>query len=111
MHQAIEEFRNSASAIQKRFQKEQLDQFFGAGIQSKLLSEIVKNSNSFWNGMMRLEQSDMDALSNEDASLLRTLVNQVATLDEDLNDPNRLGYVPGEYNTVAAKLQRVGLSS
>jgi hypothetical protein len=103
-------FKDAALEIQQRFHKEQLDQNFGVGLPQRQVEEITRNSDEFWNAVASLDEGDVADLSDSDAYLAQKLVNEVARMDEDLDDPQRLDKVVPEYQSVVKELHDLGLS-
>eukprot|EP00941_MAST-03F_sp_MAST-3F-sp1_P000207 g207.t1 len=109
MVQSLDAFKDAASKIQQRFHMEQMDQNYGIGLPQEVVSEITKNSDEFWNEVSSISAEDVDQMSDEDAFLAQRLVNEVARLDEDLDDPQRLDKVVPEYQAVIKELHQLGL--
>ena len=59
--------------------------------------------------MKGLKPADTSNFSQEDASNLQTVVQQVAQMDDDINNPKRENKVKGEYNKIQAELKEAGV--
>ena len=67
------------------------------------------NYAQFWNTVKNLKPSDTANFSQEDASNLQTVVQQVAQMDDDINNPKRENKVKGEYSKIQSELKEAGV--
>ena len=68
------------------------------------------NNLQFWNTVKNLKQTDTANFSQEDASNLQTVVQQVAQMDDDINNPKRENKVKGEYTKIQNELKEAGVA-
>ena len=59
--------------------------------------------------MKGLKPADTSNFSQEDASNLQTVVQQVAQMDDDINNPKREDKVKGEYSKIQTELKEAGV--
>ena len=69
----------------------------------------TNNNTQFWNTVKGLKPADTSNFSQEDASNLQTVVQQVAQMDDDINNPKRENKVKGEYSKIQTELKDAGV--
>ena len=104
---ALAQLTKAAGTIEMRFRKAEGDKQFGQGLDKKLVGSVEKDSETFWDDVKGLTPGDARGLSDEDAQDLQKVVQQVAQMDDDLDDPKRTDKVAGEYDTIRAELQGI----
>ena len=97
----------AAETIEMRFKKAESDKQFGQGLDKSLVGKVERDSETFWDDVKGLTPADTEGLSDADAQDLQKVVQQVAQMDDDLDDPKRTDKVAGEYDTIRAELQDV----
>ena len=104
---ALAQLTKAAETIEMRFKKAEGDKQFGQGLDKSLVNNVERDSETFWDDVKGLTPADTEGLNDEDAQDLQKVVQQVAQMDDDLDDPKRTDKVPGEYDTIRAELQDV----
>ena len=104
---ALAQLTKAAGTIEMRFKKAESDKQFGEGLDKKLVGSVEKDSETFWDDVKGLTPADTQGLTDEDAQDLQKVVQQVAQMDDDLDDPKRTSKVAGEYDTIRSELQNV----
>ena len=100
----------AADKIENRFEKASSNPQFGKDLNPELVSNVKSDSEQFWNTVKGLKPADTNNFSQEDASNLQTVVQQVAQMDDDINNPKREDKVKGEYSKIQAELKEAGVA-
>merc|ERR1711968_166104 len=90
----------AADKIESRFEKAATNPNFGKDLNGDLVNNVKSDSEQFWNTVKGLKPADTANFSQEDASNLQTVVQQVAQMDDDINNPKREDKVKGEYSKI-----------
>ena len=104
---ALAQLTKAAGTIEMRFKTSEKDKQFGEGLDKKLVGQVARDSETFWDDVKLLTPADTQGMTDEDAQDLQKVVQQVAQMDDDLDDPKRTGKVAGEYDEIRAELADV----
>ena len=106
---ALAQLTRAAGTIEMRFKKAESDKQFGQGLDKQLVDTVKADSETFWDDVRGLSAADTAGLSESDAKDLQKVVQQVAQMDDDLDDPKRTAQVAGEYDTIRSELKDVDI--
>ena len=99
----------AADKIENRFEKAAQGPNFGIDLDPSFVKTIKSDSIQFWDTVKGLKSGDTNDFSQEDASNLQTVVQQVAQMDDDVNNPKREDKVKGEYKKIEGELKEAGV--
>lgn len=99
----------AADKIENRFEKAAQSPSFGKDLDPAFVKTVKSDSVQFWDTVKNLKPSDTNDFSQEDASNLQTVVQQVAQMDDDINNPKREDKVKGEYSKIESELKEAGV--
>ena len=99
----------AADKIENRFEKAAQGPNFGKDLDPSFVKTVKSDSIQFWDTVKGLKQGDTNDFSQEDASNLQTVVQQVAQMDDDVNNPKREDKVKGEYKKIESELKEAGV--
>eukprot|EP00505_MAST-04D_sp_SCG-Rhode-Island_P004429 Stramenopile-MAST_4_protein_4429 len=99
----------AADKIETRFEKASESPTFAKDLPADETNKVKTDSIQFWDAVKGLKPKDVNDFSQEDASNLQTVVQQVAQMDDDMNNPKRESKVEGEYQKVQSELKEAGV--
>ena len=73
----------------------------------KKVTSVKSDSEEFWKDVQLLTPADTEKLTREDAKDLQHVVQEVAQMDDDINNAKRQAQVSSEYDTIKAELADV----
>ena len=105
----LNQLKDAAATIGMRFRTAEQSATFGKGLDSKLVDSVKADSEEFWKDVQELSPADTAALTREDAKDLQHVVQEVAQMDDDVNNAKRQAQVGQEYSTIRAELADVDI--
>ena len=105
----LSQLTSAAQTIEMRFKQAEGDKAFGKGLDKDLVNSVKSDSEEFWKDVRSLSPQDTQDMSQEDAQALQQVVQQVAQMDDDLNNAKRSGMVQNEYDTIKKELADAGI--
>ena len=105
----LNQLKDAAETIGMRFRTAETSKTFGNGLNTKLVDEVKRDSEEFWKDVQLLTPQDTQTLTQEDAKDLQHVVQEVAQMDDDINNAKRQGQVQSEYDTIRSELADVNI--
>lgn len=103
----LNQLKDAAATIGMRFRTAESSKTFGVGMDPKIVASVKDDSEEFWKDVQLLTPADTEKLTREDAKDLQHVVQEVAQMDDDINNAKRQAQVSSEYDTIKAELADV----
>ena len=100
----IQELKKQALLIGQKFQKAERSGKVGVELPKDLVGNAEATSETFWNDLSNLGDTDVAGTTPEEKEEVGQLVTEVSNMDDDLVTPDNEKKVPLEYSKIAEEI-------